>query len=290
MNIIENVNSVQSLMGNLTYIHIVNMCQVLREFFMGESGVIMSKSKTLRNERVSEKVFRQIKEAIFAGEFKAGEKLPSERELMETFQVSRGSVREAVRGLELKGFVVTRQGPSGGAFVENLSFDYVSDAFLDLFLAEKVTIPELVHVRQFVEPEVARLAAMNITEADRSRIIEVNDAEFLPISGLVDRIRRFQMVHICLAEICRNRFLEAILKSTMKLTWQIAKVVSTEPEVLHMPGEHIAIVEAVIDRDPESAKTMMKVHIYEFCNRLLRMEKSYLKKAKIKDDQSNSSG
>lgn len=245
---------------------------------MEESMPAGIKLKATKNMRVSEGVFRWGKKAIIAGEFKPGEKLPSEQELMVLFDVSRSSVREAILALEFSGFVERRRGPAGGAFVLNLSFDHVSNAFLDLFLAQKVTIPELVHARQFFEPEVARLAAISITDSQRKRLIEANDAEFLPIRSLSQRIRRLQAVHILLAEIAGNRFFEAILKSTMKLTWQIAQVVSKEPEILHMPGEHNSLIEAVVDKDSDSAKTMMKVHIYEFCNRLLRMEKSYLKR------------
>ena len=95
----------------------------------------MGQFKSVRQSRVSEAVLAQLKEAILLGHFKSGEKLPSERELTQEFQVSRGVIREAIRALEITGFVVLRQGPTGGAFVTNLSFDHVGNAFLDLFLA-----------------------------------------------------------------------------------------------------------------------------------------------------------
>ena len=120
--------------------------------------------KPVKQPRISEEVLRQLKEAILLGQFKSGQKLPSERELTEEFRVSRGVIREAIRALEITGFVFTRQGPAGGAFVTELSFDHVGNAFLDLFLSNKVSIPEMAHVRYFIEPEVARLAAINITE------------------------------------------------------------------------------------------------------------------------------
>ena len=101
----------------------------------------MGRFKPIKQFRVSEQVLSQLKESILLGKFKSGEKLPSERELTEEFQVSRGVVREAIRALEITGFVVLRQGPTGGAFVTDLSFDHVGNAFLDLFLANKVSIP-----------------------------------------------------------------------------------------------------------------------------------------------------
>ena len=123
----------------------------------------MTQFKPIKTSRVSEDVLLQLKEAILLGAYKSGDKLPSERELTLQFQVSRGVVREAVRALELSGFVEMRQGPAGGAFVTDLSFNQVGNAFLDLFLANKVSMAEVAEVRTHVEPKVARLAAIHMT-------------------------------------------------------------------------------------------------------------------------------
>ncbi|MGD8741085.1 MAG: GntR family transcriptional regulator, partial [Desulfobacterales bacterium] len=90
----------------------------------------MGAFKPIRQFRFSQQVLSQLKESILIGKFKSGEKLPSERELTEEFQVSRGVIREAIRILEITGFVVLRQGPTGGAFVTDLSFDHVGNSFL----------------------------------------------------------------------------------------------------------------------------------------------------------------
>ena len=65
--------------------------------------------------RVSDEVFEQLKQSILLGQFKAGERLPAERDLAEEFQVSRVAIREALRNLENSGFINTRQGATGGA-------------------------------------------------------------------------------------------------------------------------------------------------------------------------------
>ena len=135
----------------------------------------MQQFTPIKQSRVSEVVLGQIKESILSGRFKPGEKLPSERELTETFQVSRGVIREAIRVLEVTGFVVTRQGQSGGAYITNLSFDYIGSAFLDLFLANKVAIPELAKVRHHIEPEIARMAARRITEDEARKLTEAQE-------------------------------------------------------------------------------------------------------------------
>lgn len=238
----------------------------------------MGQFKSVRQSRVSEAVLAQLKEAILLGKFKSGEKLPSERELTEEFQVSRGVIREAIRTLEITGFVVLRQGPTGGAFVTNLSFDHVGDAFLDLFLANKVSMPELAHVRYYVEPEVARLAALNATEEDKKRLLEAQEAEFLPVPTATARINQLQRVHHIIAELCQNHFFEAISKSMMRLTYEIVEAVDPDHQALHMPGEHQEIIEAVINANADEAKAAMRKHLEKFRDNLIKMEAAYRQK------------
>jgi GntR family transcriptional repressor for pyruvate dehydrogenase complex len=238
----------------------------------------MGQFKSVRQSRVSEAVLAQLKEAILLGHFKSGEKLPSERELTEEFQVSRGVIREAIRALEITGFVVLRQGPTGGAFVTNLSFEHVGSAFLDLFLANKVSIPELAHVRCYVEPEVARLAALNATEEDKRRLEEAQDAEFMPLTTATTRINQLQRVHHIIAESCQNHFFEAITKSMMRLTYEIVEAVEPDHQALHMPGEHQEIIEAVINGNDGEAKAAMTKHLEKFRDNLMKMEAAYRQK------------
>ena len=104
----------------------------------------MPKFKPIKQMRVSEEVAGQLKESIMLGHFKDGDRLPPERDLADAFQVSRVAIREALRTLENAGFIRIRQGATGGTFVTDLTFQQLSNAFLDLFLAEKISIPELV--------------------------------------------------------------------------------------------------------------------------------------------------
>jgi DNA-binding FadR family transcriptional regulator len=235
----------------------------------------MRSFKPLKQNRISEEVLRQLKEAILLGEFKLGEKLPSERELTAQFQVSRGVVREAIRMLEVTGFVITRQGPAGGAFVTKPSFDHVGNAFLDLFLANKLSIPELAHVRRIIEPEVAYLAANNITDEGGALLNKAQENEFTPFTNYSDRITKNQEVHRLLAEICGNHFLEAISNSLLKLTREVVDAIDPDHEKLHSPGEHRRIIDAVLDGNASEAASEMAKHMDIFYERLCNMEEDY---------------
>jgi DNA-binding FadR family transcriptional regulator len=237
----------------------------------------MTRFKPIRQLRVSEEVAKQLKQSILVGHFKSGDKLPAERDLADEFKVSRVTIREALRKLQGSGFIATRQGATGGAYVTDLTFEHLTDAFLDLFLSEKISVPELSQVRLLVEPKVAQLAALNVTSEDAQRLKKALDAEGLPVTNISEDLKRKQMVHLILAEMCGNRFLEAIVGSLMSLTRTVVETVEASPQS-HPLGMHHPIVEAVLARDATAAAAAMEKHSIEFGEILVKMERAYRKK------------
>jgi DNA-binding FadR family transcriptional regulator len=234
--------------------------------------------KPIKQLRVSEEVAGQLKQSILFSHFKPGEKLPPERDLAEQFQVSRVAIREALRKLEHAGFIVTRQGATGGAYVTDLTFEYLVNAFLDLFLADKISIPELYYVRLLIEPEVARLAASNITPEYAQRLKEALDIEELPVTSLPVDVDRKQSVHFILAEMCGNRFFEALMRSLLGLTKKVVEAVNPDPDYVHPRGMHHSVVEAVVAGNAEAAAEVMKKHTIDFGENFIKMEKTYREK------------
>jgi GntR family transcriptional repressor for pyruvate dehydrogenase complex len=233
----------------------------------------------VRQLRVFEEIVAQLKQSILIGHFKPGDKLPAERELVEQFQVSRVAIREALRTLENSGFILTRQGASGGAYVTDLSFEFLANAFVDLFLAGKISIPELHRVRLIMEPEIAKLAALAISPEYAQQLKEALEAEETPAASLSEDIKIKTAVHYILAEMCGNRFFEAIVRSSMKLTHTLIQMVNPDPPyAMHPAGMHRPIIEAVLKGDPEAASIAMHKHTLEFGETLIRMEKAYREK------------
>lgn len=236
----------------------------------------MNRFKPIKQPRISEEVFYQIKEAILSNDFKAGDRLPSERELAEQFQVSRVAIREAIRALENSGFVLTRQGAAGGTYVTDLTFDQLASACLDLFLANKISIHELHQVRLLIEPEVARLAALNINQESKQRLLQAFKEEHPDGASLSEDVKSATMVHFILADICGNRFLEAIVNSVIKLNAMILEEMKPNPPYsIHPPGLHKPIIDAVLEGDSEAAAEAMRVHTREFYDNLMNLERSY---------------
>jgi GntR family transcriptional repressor for pyruvate dehydrogenase complex len=241
----------------------------------------MPSFKPIRQLRVSEEVAEQLKQSIHLGHFKAGDKLPAERDLAEEFEVSRVAIREALRRLENSGFIVTRQGATGGAYVTDLTFEYLANAFLDLFLADKISIPELHRVRLLIEPEIARLAALETKPECAQRLEKALQSEEFPTTSLAEDIEMKTAVHYILAEMCGNRFFEAIVRSSMKLTHRLIEAVNPDPYTLHPAGMHRPIVEAVLTGNPEASSLAMKRHAIEFGEILIKMEETYREKKSL---------
>jgi GntR family transcriptional regulator, transcriptional repressor for pyruvate dehydrogenase complex len=229
--------------------------------------------KPIKPLRISEEVAQQLKQSILVGHFKPGERLPTERELSEQFQVSRAATREALRVLENAGFVVTRQGATGGAYVTDLTFDRTVNAFFDLFMAEKISIAEINYVRVLVEPDVARLAAERVNGEYAQRLREAMAPGVGPI------------FHFILAEMCGNRFLEGLLRSTIDLTARIVDTANVGYE--HPIKDHKAILDAVTAGDGEKAAEIMRKHAIANGESLMKVEKLFREKSRTAGNSEN---
>jgi GntR family transcriptional repressor for pyruvate dehydrogenase complex len=239
---------------------------------------MMTKFRPIKQSRVSKEVCDQLKQSILVGHFQPGDKLPSERDLAKEFRVSRVAIREALRTLENAGFLVTRQGANGGAYVTDLNFENLAKTFLDLFMANKISILEMHQMRILVEPEVARLAASRVTPEFAQQLKDALEAEKLSIPSLSVDVERKQRVHFILAEMCGNRFFEALVRSAVGLTRNLVEAVKPDPHSMHPAGMHRPVVEAVLSGDPEAACSAMREHSNEFGQTLIKMEKTYREK------------
>lgn len=237
--------------------------------------------KPIKTSRASEDVFAQLKASILSGMFKSGSKLPSERELTEEFQVSRGVIREAIRMLELSGFLTIRQGHGGGAYVTDLTLSHVANAFLDLFQTNTLSMAEVAQVRLFIEPEVARLAAVNFNASQAKRVDEAESREHTAYKSLSDQISRLTTVHKILASICGNQFFEAIVRSMLKITAEMVQKVVPDPNALHGPGEHRKLIDAVKSGDGDRAAEEMRRHLKDFMANMVELEKEYRRQMKV---------
>lgn len=232
----------------------------------------------VKQNRIAVEIVNQLKGAILSGRFKPGERLPTERELTEQFRVSRVVVREAVRELEIKGLVKIQQGPTGGAYVTDLSFDHLHGAFLDLFLYTKVSVAELIQARILIECEIARIAAGRIEAQSARRLQDALAAEQHDSATHAEFVANRLMFHCVLAELGANRLLQATASALFRMTGDVILEVKPVKKVIHRPSEHAEILSAILRHEGEAAARAMQRHLENMGRQLTRLEGIYRKR------------
>ena len=119
-----------------------------------------------KKSRVFQDVVEQIQEAILEGQLSPGDKLPPERELQETFNVSRGTLREALRVLEQKGLIEIRLGTGGGSMVRKAGAEQLTETLALMIRSGTVSLLDIGEFRKGVEGKIAHLAAGRASEDD----------------------------------------------------------------------------------------------------------------------------
>lgn len=126
--------------------------------------------RTAKQTQVFQDVLDQIEEVILSGQVGPGDKLPPERELREAMDISRPTLREALRVLEEKGLIEIRVGVKGGAFIKTVGVDQITGGLGLLIRQQKVSLGHLYEFREGVEGNAAGLAT---ERADQAQLAEL---------------------------------------------------------------------------------------------------------------------
>ena len=128
--------------------------------------------------KISDHIIRQIRDCIASGIFKPGDKIGSEKELISQLGVSKASMREALRVLEIMGIIVIRKGISGGVFVADIVMKTTLLSIMNFIKFEAVSIRDITQMRYVLEPFILRSIFPLITVADLEKLRESNEMEF----------------------------------------------------------------------------------------------------------------
>ncbi|MCW2308927.1 FadR/GntR family transcriptional regulator [Rhodobium gokarnense] len=211
--------------------------------------------------RLSQSAVDAIKQMIADDGFAPGDKFYSENDLKTRLGVSRSSVREAVRILEAQGQLSVKHGK--GIFItdnESQSFD----AFVEWLKTNEVSLRENFEVRLMIEPQVARLSAINATPEDIAQLSAAHEQLLCTANAgnAAETIVHDREFHRLLSQATRNKVLFALVRSLVRS--QIDGWISS----LHIPNrlqktmvEHSRILDAVKDRDGEKAMLEMTAHL-----------------------------
>jgi GntR family transcriptional repressor for pyruvate dehydrogenase complex len=220
---------------------------------------IKSDFEVVRRNKVYEEVAKQI-ERLILKKLKPGDKLPAERELAELLRVSRSSVRDAIRGLELKGLVEPRQG--AGTIVRETSSEAIPDPFTNALKRRRELVSELLDFRKMLEPPLAARAATHASADQISEMEEILQRQAEKQSQGDAAVAEDAEFHYSIALASDNSVVLKVIDTLMDL------LRDTRERSLQLEGRpqrslagHRRILAAIKRHDAEAAKAAMRRHI-----------------------------
>jgi GntR family transcriptional repressor for pyruvate dehydrogenase complex len=209
--------------------------------------------------RIYETIVAQLSQLIQAGVLRPGERLPPERELATRLQVSRASVREALRSLELQGLLSSRQG--SGTFIAAVSQDELLRAFARL-TEEGQTLREIFELRFLLEPPIAALAARRATPPDIARLEATLKTQEQQIHLGQSGVEADVTFHAALAQATHNGALLRLGASLMEVLAPSRDTHLQTPERSRLSLlSHRRILEAIRAGSTAQARKAMEDHV-----------------------------
>lgn len=210
---------------------------------------------------VTDEAILRIKEMIVAGQLRPGDRLPPEKELSEELGLSRNSLREAVKALELIRVLDVRRGD--GTYVTSLSPSLLLDAMSFIVdVHQDASVLELLEVRRILEPAAAALAAPRVTPEDIAHLRELLGRvdESTPVDDLVAQDIVF---HRTVSALSGNAYLTRLLDtlSGSTLRARVWRGLTQEGALARTLTEHRAIVDALEEGDPALVEAQLLVHV-----------------------------
>jgi GntR family transcriptional repressor for pyruvate dehydrogenase complex len=213
----------------------------------------------LRTKRTFEEVVAQVREMLFEGALKQGDRLPGERDLAVQLGIGRSALREALRALEANGLIILRKGKTGGAFISNGTTRVISENMSDLLRLSSISVDQLFEVRLWIQTGLARAACHRATREDIERLRQnVFDGEQLHAKGQsVKRIEVNIEFHNILAEATKNPVAQIVIRGLTDALKALIHEVGSYP-IASLFKDRLKLVDALENRDEDAAEAAME--------------------------------
>lgn len=216
----------------------------------------------LRRKRFHE-VAERIEAMIRSGEFAIGDLLPSERELMERFQVGRPSIREALFCLQQTGIIDITNGARARVVRPTPTFVLSKlDSAARHFLSAPNGQEHMEGARAFFEIGLARYAAQNATDEDIARLKQALDANTAAAGNRDAFVRTDVLFHYQLAVIPRNPIFTGIHQAMVEWLTEQRRITLRSPAQNELAYRaHEQIYKAIAARDANRAERLIRAHL-----------------------------
>ena len=219
----------------------------------------------MKNKRMFWNVVDKIEILMGSGAYPPGSRLPSERELAETFEVSRPTIREAIIALEVLQKVE----------VKTSSGVYVLEPAESLSDQKEISAFELTQARALIEGEAAALAAMTITKKELDQL----DKTLVAMKNGTDAEKADREFHLIISTATRNNAVLSAVESLWKLRDTRPAIKNAYKNVcsqsdLERLNEHTRIYKALENKDPQAARSAMHHHFNRLINALFEVSEA----------------
>lgn len=229
----------------------------------------------LQVPKASDVLADDLRERILRGDFPEGTSLPPERELVSQTAMSRTTVREALRILEVQGLVTIRTGRSGGAFVRRPDSDSVASSVDLLIRGRQIRLDDLLETREAIEPQCAGLAALYRTDEDLERLDELNDRiEQAEGASLADFLQVNVDWHMAVAEASHNELLSGMMRALSRAIYEATDnqgFVDDEVRSTTVRA-HRTVTKGIREQDRDAAVRRMSRHVHSYAEALLEVD------------------
>ena len=223
--------------------------------------------KAVKRTRIPEEIVSQVLQLVREGAIKPGDRLPPERELAQQLNVSRASVREAMRLMDIQGLVKIR--PGSGTFITEDTVEVIVQAFSSLLSGPTSAASDIFEMRLILEPQIVSLAAERASDADIRRMEEILEQQAADITNGGTGVEFDTEFHFAIAQATKNSALIAVTQAMSDLLSQSrdSTLLSTERSNQSLQS-HRRILETIKNRQSKAAEEAMHQHIADIDRRV----------------------
>ncbi|OUS83987.1 hypothetical protein CA951_40595 [Rhodococcus sp. NCIMB 12038] len=215
-------------------------------------------------EKVASQIARAIVRDIVQRGLSEGASLPPEPAMLEQYRVGRPTLREALRILEVNGLITIKPGRSGGPKVRRSDTSNLASQLSLHFMSRRVTYADVSSARRAIEPTLARLAALNATEAERQQLAELIHRTDQPRPRGSDLLAESLAFHRLVAVISHEPVLGPLSVSLQFILNPRRSEQEHSRTWKRLMSEHIPLGEAIIRGDAEQAEQLMAEHMSHY--------------------------
>ncbi|HEY5857390.1 MAG TPA: FadR/GntR family transcriptional regulator [Aldersonia sp.] len=224
--------------------------------------------------KASDVLANDLRERILRGDFPPGTALPPERELVTQTRMSRTTVREALRILEVQGLVVIKTGRSGGAFVQQPGGDSVASSVSLLIRGQQLRLTALLETREAIEPACASLAAKYRTDEDLAAMDAANRTVGDTSVSLEAFLQANVDWHLAVATASHNELLTGFMSALSKAIYTSTENTAFVDDAVRKTTyrAHTTITEAIRSGDSAAAMRRMTKHVHSYAEAVVQVE------------------